>query len=267
MSRNVLDKTLKEMAFFLKEAFIVDYMPDSFISRLNEPVKVISLIIFIIGISLMTNIYSLLLLYLFSILLAYLSKINLALFFRKVWIFIPIFTLVIAIPSLFIVPGRLEFGFTIEGLVVMVRLVLRVATSISYVTLVILTTRWTKLLFSLRYIGVPNVFVSIISMSYRYIFLLLETAENLFLAKKMRTIITDTRREQQWLGSTVGVLAIKTQQLSREVYQGMVSRGVNKNIRYLNSSKVYFSDILALGLTVILNIVILYIDRRLGWNM
>jgi len=267
LSNNVLDKTLKEMASFLKEAFIVEHMPESFISGLNESIKLISLIIFLIGISLMTNVYSLLILYGFSILLAYLSRINLPLFFKKVWIFIPIFTLVIAIPSVFIVPGRLEFGFTIEGVIVMLRLVLRVAASISYVTLVILTTGWTRLLSSLKYIGIPNIFVSIISMSYRYIFLLLETAENLFLAKKMRTIRINAKRERQWIGSTVGILAIKTHQLSKEVYQGMVSRGVNKNITFLGSNKVYLSDLLALILTIMLNIIILYLDRRLGWNI
>jgi energy-coupling factor transporter transmembrane protein EcfT len=104
-------------------------------------------------------------------------------------------------------------------------------------------------------------------MSYRYIFLLLETAENLFLAKKMRTIRINAKRERQWIGSTVGILAIKTHQLSKEVYQGMVSRGVNKNITFLGSNKVYLSDLLALILTIMLNIIILYLDRRLGWNI
>jgi cobalt/nickel transport system permease protein len=262
-----LDKTLKEIASFLKEAFIVESIPESFISRLNERIKLIALIVFLVSISLMINVYSLLILYIFSIFLAYLSKIDIILFFKKTWLFIPIFTLVIAIPSLFIVPGRLEFGFTIDGVVVMTRLVLRVVTSISYTVLVILTTRWSRLISSLRYIGVPNIFVSIASMSYRYIFLLLETVENLYLAKKMRTIKIDTKREQQWIGSTVGISAIKTQQLSKEVYQGMVSRGFNKNIVFLSPNKICFSDILVLVFTLILNLVILYLDRRIGWSI
>jgi len=52
---------------------------------------------------------------------------------------------------------------------------------------------------------VPNIFVGILSISYRYIFLILEIAENIFLAKKMRTITTDTKKEQHWIGSTVGI--------------------------------------------------------------
>lgn len=267
MANNSLDKTLKEIASFLKEAFIVESIPESTISRVDERIKLIVLIVFLVSISLMTNVYFLLILYMFSIFLAYLSKIDLPLFFKKTWLFIPLFTLVIAIPSLFIVPGKLEFGFTIDGVIVMLRLVLRVVTSISYVALVILTTRWTKLLSSLRYIGVPNIFVGIISMSYRYIFLLLETAEDLYIAKKSRTIRIDTKRDQQWIGSTVGILAIKTQQLSKEVYQGMMSRGFNKDIIFLSQNKIRFSDILVLVLALILNLVILYCDRRVGWGI
>jgi len=262
LANNSLDKTLKEIASFLKEAFIVESIPESIISRLDERIKLIVLIVFLVSISLMTNVYSLLILYIFSIFLAYSSKINLVLFFKKTWLFIPLFTLVIGIPSLFIVPGKLEFGFTIDGVIVMLRLVLRVVTSISYVALVILTTRWMRLISSLRYVGVPNIFVSIASMSYRYIFLLLETAENLYIAKKMRTIKINTKRDQQWIGSTVGILAIKTQQLSKEVYQGMVSRGFNKDIVFLSPNKICSSDVLALVLTLVLNLVILYLERR-----
>lgn len=262
MRSDTLDKTLKEIASFLKEAIIMEYIPDSFFSRLNESTKLISLLIFLVSISFTTDLYLLVILYGFSMLIAYLSRIDLALFLRRVWFFIPIFTLVVAIPSLFIVPGKLEFGFTIEGIIVMLRLVLRVTVSISYVNLVLFTTRWTKLLSSLRYIGVPNIFVSIVCMSYRYIFLFLEIAENLFLAKRMRTLRPDARGDRVWIGRTIGILAMKTQQLSKEVYQGMISRGFNRNILFINSAKFCLSDILSIICSIVLNVIILYLDRR-----
>jgi cobalt/nickel transport system permease protein len=254
---------LKDIASFVKEALVVEYIPESILSRLDARIKLISLIIFLVSISFLKGICSLLILYVFSVLLAFLSDIDTRLFFKRTWLFIPVFTLFIAIPSLFIVPGRLEFGFTVDGLIVAIRLVLRVVTSISYTMLVILTTRWMKLISSLRALGIPEIFVSIASMSYRYIFLLLELAEKLYLAKKMRTIKTDIRQEQRWIGSTIGILTVKTQYLSREVYQGMMSRGFNKDMLYLRQKGINLSDFLIIILTLVINVSILYLDKTI----
>ena len=46
--------------------------------------------------------------------------------------------------------------------------------SISLVVLLTLTTPWAKLLAALRSLHVPKMFVLIIGMAYRYLFLLLE---------------------------------------------------------------------------------------------
>ena len=263
MSTISLDKTLKDIASFIKEAFIVEDIPQSFLSKIDARVKVISLITMLVSISLLEKISSLMILYILSILLAYLSRIDIRLFFKKTWLFIPIFTAIVAIPSLFIVPGRLEFGFTIDGSVVALRLVLRVVTSISYSMLVILTTRWTKIISSLKAIGVPNIFVVIASISYRYIFLLLESAEKLYLAKKMRTIKTDIKQEQNWVGSIVGILAVKTHHLSREVHQGMISRGFSKDIVFLRQEGINILDILSIIFILMIDIAILYMDRSI----
>ena len=51
-----------------------------------------------------------------------------------------------------------------------------------------LTTPWADLLKSLRAIRVPQVFVLVLSMTYRYIFLFLHTTNGMFEARKSRVV-------------------------------------------------------------------------------
>jgi len=72
---------------------------------------------------------------------------------------------------------------------------------LSFGILLVLTTRWTSILAALRWFRVPSVFVTILGMTYRYIFLLLHTANSMFLARRSRSLGTFTAREnRRWLG-------------------------------------------------------------------
>jgi len=78
-------------------------------------------------------------------------------------------------------------GFTQQGLYSAGLIITRVATSISLVVLLTLTTPWVRLLAALRSIGVPRIFVLVIGMAYRYLFLLLDTVDAMYTARKART--------------------------------------------------------------------------------
>ena len=69
--------------------------------------------------------------------------------------------------------------------------VLRVCVSVSLAILLILTTQWADILKSLRVFRVPSVFILILAMTYRYIFLFLHTANGMFLARKSRIVAHD----------------------------------------------------------------------------
>ncbi|MGB9856804.1 MAG: cobalt ECF transporter T component CbiQ [Dictyoglomaceae bacterium] len=257
---NFIDKTLKDISKVLKDTLLFEEIKESFLSEIDERIKIISLLFILITISLLKNLENLFVFYLLSILFAFLGKINIKTFLKRTWFFIPIFTVIIAIPSIFLVPGKFSFGFTREGLENAIRLVLRVAVSISYVQILILTTSWVKIFSGLRGVGVPPIIVTILTMSYRYIFLLLDIAENLFLAKKSRTIELKLKREQNWVGESIGIMAIKTHELSKEVFQGMISRGFSKDMGFHRKSKILFSDILFLIIILFFSILFLFLD-------
>ena len=61
---------------------------------------------------------------------------------------------------------------------------MRVATSISLVVLLTLTTPWNRLLASLRSLRVPKMFVLVLGMAYRYLFHLLGSVTDMYTARK-----------------------------------------------------------------------------------
>ena len=72
--------------------------------------------------------------------------------------------------------------------------VTRVGVSVSLAVLLVMTTPWADLLKSLRALRVPQVFVLVLSMTYRYIFLFLHTTNGMLLARKSRVVASHQRR-------------------------------------------------------------------------
>ncbi len=67
-------------------------------------------------------------------------------------------------------------------------LVLRVETAVTLTTLLVLTTPWMHILKSLRSLHVPQEVVMMLAMTHRYVFLLAETAGQMFESRQSRTV-------------------------------------------------------------------------------
>jgi cobalt/nickel transport system permease protein len=208
-------------------------------------VKVITTLVLLIAVSLSHNIPILIGLYLFCLGLAMLSAVPLGFFIKRVWLLIPFFTGLIALPALFITPGatwlHLPWGLVVTqtGVQTALFLLLRVGTSVSLGILLILTSSWSSILKALGVLHIPDVFVLILEMTYRYIHLLLHTAEHMFLSRKSRILRPLTRAEEyHLLAANTGALLNKSLQLSGGVYLAMQSRGFRGYPHTLNPFKL-----------------------------
>jgi cobalt/nickel transport system permease protein len=138
-----------------------------------------------------------------------------------------------------------------DGLRAAAIFVLRVGASVSLAILLILTTRWADILKSLRVLRVPTVFVIVLSMTYRYVFLLLHTANGMFLARKSRMVArTSGKEERWWIVSAIGVLMHRSFRMSEDVYQAMLARGFQNEIRTLTDYRLRPADWLMLAISV-----------------
>jgi cobalt/nickel transport system permease protein len=168
----------------------------------------------------------------------------------RVWTGAFVFTGLIALPAVFLTPGRplwrlplFGWPITLQGVRSAAYLISRVETTATLSMLLILCTPWAHLLKALRVLGIPVVLVVILGMTYRYIVLLIGTAQEMLQSRRSRIVGTLESKESRRLAiATAGVLLDKTLQLSGDVYLAMQSRGFRGEVYILNEFKMSFRD-------------------------
>jgi cobalt/nickel transport system permease protein len=248
------------------------------LQRLDPRVALVSTLTLLVAVGLLRNLPVLAAAYAGTLLLAAASGLSVWFFIRRVWLFVPIFTGIVVLPATLsmITPGRVVLtlwhwhghpeGFTEQGLHAAGLIVTRVATSISLVVLLTLTTNWPRLLAALRAVGVPRIFVLIIGMAYRYLYLLLGTVSDMFTARKARTIGGDgsAREGRRFIAASVGTLFGKAHQLSDEVHQAMTARGFRGDAVTTTAFRLRAIDRVWAVAVVAVAAGMLVLDRMLG---
>ena len=114
--------------------------------------------------------------------------------------------------------------------------------------LLVLTTPWADLLKSLQALRVPQVFVLVLAMTYRYIFLFLHLANGMFEARKSRVVARTSGGEQRrWIAGSMGDLLNRSVKMSNDVYAAMVARGFTGAIRSFHDYRMRRPDWLSLA--------------------
>jgi len=206
---------------------------EGLLQRFDPRVKVLGTLILISATVLAHSLPIILGLFATAVTLARLSRVPIRTLARGIWVSALLFTGAIALPAVFIVPGEvlyrlplLGWPVTTQGLESATFLLSRAVTAATFAALLILCTPWPHVLKALRVLGMPVVLVAILSMTHRYIFLLLQTAQAMFEARQSRLVGTLTSPERRRIvAASVGVLLSKSFYLADEVFLAMQSRG------------------------------------------
>jgi cobalt/nickel transport system permease protein len=278
--RDFLEKTISGASNLMRQSMFSEDVSarDGLLQRIDPRVKLGSMLVLLLTAALVRSPVTLVVLYASTLALAAVSRLSLRFFVARVWLFIPVFTAIVVIPATFsfvthgtiVVPlgswfgsriGLTEQGLTAAGLIVM-----RVATSISLVVLVTITTSWPRLLAALRALFVPPMFILVIGMAYRYLFHLLGSVSDMFTARKARTVgrTRDTRRDRAFVAASAGALFGKAHALSEEVHMAMVSRGYRGNAVTLARTRVRAYELALFVATLLLATTTIGVDRALG---
>ncbi len=262
---------------FLKESiFADDYASQKgLLQSLDPRIKTVTFLLFIIHILLTKNLFILLCLYALCLLLTLWSKISLGFFLKRTWIFIPLFSLLIAIPALFniVSPGEPLIAFKIAGLKLSITrqglfgatlFLMRVVTSVSFAVLLSVTTKHFELLKVLRVLRIPQVFVMTLGMCYRYIYLFVEIIENIYRAIKSRVgTKVHYKRGQHIVAWNIAYLWNRSYHLNEDVYKAMLSRGYRGEPVVMDDFKVTVKDGLWLCFVAIISAAMIYLNYRL----
>ena len=265
-----IERSLSDLNNTLEQSIFAERIArnNGLLQALDPRLKVVALVMVLLAVSLSRHLEVLAFFYLFALSLAAFSKVPIGFFIRRVWILIPFFTGIVALPALFITPGpvlaSLPFSLVITrtGLNTALFLLLRVGTSVSFAVLFILTTPWNSVLKALGVLHIPDVIVLILGMTYRYIHLLLHTANDMFIARKSRLLKSMTAAEDYHLLAGIsGTLLGKSLQLSSEVYLAMEARGFRSYPQTMDRFQMRWFDWAALLFTILVMALTVWMGR------
>jgi cobalt/nickel transport system permease protein len=273
-------KTLQGASGLLRQALFAEDVAaqPGLLQRIDARVKVVTLFGLLVVTAFVRSLPVLVAVYLATVVGAAACRLSMSFFVKRVWLFIPIFTGIVVLPATLnvVTPGHVvvplgtwfghELGITSEGLHGAAIIVVRVATSISLVVLLTLTTPWTQLLAALRALYVPKMFILVLGMAYRYLFHLLGAVSDMYEARRSRTVGTDTdvAAGRRFVAASAGALFGKAHALSEEVYLAMVSRGYTGAPRTLRAPRVRLRDVAWIAVSLVAAFAVLGADRAFG---
>jgi cobalt/nickel transport system permease protein len=281
-----LDKTLLAVANVAERSLFSEIYARrrGFLQMLDVRIKLLTFLYLLVIISFLHLPRTLWLLYGFSLLLAAVSGVSVVFFLKRVWLFVPLFTAAIVLPSLlnivtpgdpvwvlvklgrtyswgpYVVPA--EIAVTRQGLWGGIVFVSRVAASVSFAVLFTLTTRWAEVFSGLRSLFVPRAFVATLGMTYRYLFVFLRLIQDMYRARKSRTIRPlSSAVERNWIASRIGVTFKKSVDMSEDIYKAMLSRGFHGEFRSLGRFHATAADYVWLVTVLLFGGILILFER------
>jgi cobalt/nickel transport system permease protein len=240
---NLLDRLGDGIAHALRHGLDADDLArrDGFLQKLDPRVKLGAVFGFIVIAVMVKSLAVLVSLFLLAICLAAVSDIAIARLARQVWLGVLTFTGLIALPAIFLVAGDvvlrlplLGWPVTLQGMRSAVFLLGRSETTATYALLLILSTPWPHLLKAMRAYRLSVALVVILGMTYRYVFVFLHTAAQMFEARRSRLVGRLAPADRRRLATaTAGALLGKALDMSTEVHLAMLSRGYRGEPRLL----------------------------------
>lgn len=251
-----IEKGIHHLADVIKTGYIQweTASKDDFFQKIDARVKILFLLFYVVIVSLKRDIAAQVVIGAFVFILALISRLNIVAIYKRVLFWGFIFGFLVALPSAFniITQGEIlvpilrlskhysfwiyhvpeEIGITKQGIYGVLMLTLRVMNSLALSFLVSFTTPFPEIMRALLMLKVPDTFVIILTLSYKYIFMFAKTVEDIHLAKKSRLASRVSNAEaRRWIAGRFAFIFKKTQLRCEEIFKAMVGRGFSDNIR------------------------------------
>jgi cobalt/nickel transport system permease protein len=265
-----IERGVHHLAFVIRTGYAQweNASTDNFFQRIDARIKVLFLLFFILIVSLKKDVGPEVLLGAFIFLLTLAARLNFFNLYKRVLFFGFFFGFLVALPSAFNVITRgeiilpvlhlskshdfwiyripAEIGITREGAYGVAMLTLRVMNSLALSFFVLYTTPFSEIIRALKVLRVPDTFLMVITLSYKYVFIFAKTVEDIHLAKKSRLARPVRNAEaRRWLTGRIVFLFRKTQQRCEEIFKAMLGRGFSGDIKIYEGKRLQARDWIA----------------------
>jgi cobalt/nickel transport system permease protein len=278
-----LEKTLKKIAMTIKLMYLQS--ENTFGRRkmnIHPQVMVFSFIYLIVIISLANNIESQLIVSSFIIVFYFISGTSHKFVLKKIVFLSFVFGLLIFLPALLnvITPGKMileiftlkqayhfwiynipaVIGITDNGIHTVALLFLRVLNSISLAMLFLYSFSFSQLIKGFKVFFISDTFLMIITLAYKFIFILSTSIEETYFALKSRMLgSVKNTNVQNIISGRVFYIFKKAKNNYENTYAAMISKGYHGKVTFSNESKLKSADIYFLLTMMSIGIIILLI--------
>jgi cobalt/nickel transport system permease protein len=141
-----------------------------------------------------------------------------------------------------------KYGITQTSLKAGGLLILKALGTVSCMYFVALNTPMNDIIKALQDFKVPNILISLMELIYRYIFVILEETNKIRIAQDSRLGYIDFKTSIKSLGTLIGTLFLRTYLKCDKIYQALVSRGYEGDIKTIKQKYLPSRKILVFGI-------------------
>ncbi len=246
------------------------------IHGLDARVKVILTLLFILTVSLTPfgAFGAYIALYGLIMVVALFAHIEPAYLLKRSVVALPFALAAITLP--FTVPGQTLLtlpilgGVTVsaEGVIRFVSILIKSWLSLQMAIILVTVTAFPAILWALRTLRIPPPLIAIVSLMYRYLFVLFDEAMRLLRARAARSATQEGLRSGgslvwrgQVAGRMAGSLMLRSFERSERIYNAMLARGYQGQLLGLEHGHLASRDLLIAGIMITLLILILLLSR------
>lgn len=242
----------------MRHSFLDKYSEiHSIIHNLDPRTKILAVALLTLSIVLTNplNFFNFFIYFILIIFVAIFAKINIFYILKRASIVLPFVILVSAFVPFF-KEGQIigsyniylfKLNVTREGLIIIWNVAIKSYLSSMSLVLLSSTTPFSKLLKGFEKLGLPIIFVMILSFMYRYIFVLVDETLKMNNAMHARNVRLDHIRKLTVLGNVVGALFLRTYERAERIYMVMISRGFDGHVRLVDDLQFTKIDFLFTG--------------------
>ncbi|MBU3143715.1 cobalt ECF transporter T component CbiQ [Clostridium sp. CF012] len=155
---------------------------------------------------------------------------------------------------------NVKFGCTSESIIESIKVLFRSLAAVSCLYFLSLSTPIVELLSVLKKLKVPKLFVELMSLIYRFIFIILETVNMIYISQNSRLGYSNLKTSYNSLGKLIGALFLSSYKRSQDMYTALESRCYDGDINVLENT--YKTSYMNLVMIIVLQIFLIFLARN-----
>ncbi len=244
-----IDKTIVGLLSILSLIKRSNKISSNFIYNLNPSMKLVFTIINIIFLSMSKNLMYILVVDVYVLFMLSLLEIEDIKKILALSIVIPIFTLIMLIPS--IIMGNVKNS---------IFLLLKLLGTIASINILSYTTKWHDITKALKLFFIPDIFILVFDITIKYIYILGEFSLEMLYALKLRSVGKNDKKHSS-LSKLMGNLFLKSKELGDEMYYAMECRGFTGEYVSYSNFKISFKDCIYVIINIAIILMYFYFAR------